>query len=295
VLAETEQLLRNTYGFGSLRESSENSAAQKADALLNATGDYARRLAAHPGHAALADATGFSPEGVAEALKGLNRLERKLNLSDWEPSSLFGGTSDSPLPSLIGVMMRIPQIKGALSEISSEGLSHTHIANLTQAWVEGQPIQDIAREYFKNKTDTQAITSTCKAIYKALTNNGPWGLSALCRLSGIDFDKLTPEERRRINSMPAMIYHGVKTENAVLMRMNSVPRSIAEPLGTEFAQKVAAGSGTATVGTARQFLRSLTDRDWERAAPKNAAMSGGDYKEVWTRLSGENWGDAESA
>jgi len=287
VLAESEQLLRNTYGFGTLRERSDISARQKAQALLHATGAYARELARNPGHATLADATGFAPEGVAAALTGLNQLQQKLTPADWEPASIFGDMARSPLPNLIGIMMHIPEIKGALSEIGSKGLTHQHIANIMSAWVAGRSIQDIAKEFFKDKAGTEAITDARKAIYRALTNNGPWGLSALCKMSGIDFDQLSPDEKRRINSLPAMIYHGVKTEAAVLMRMNSVPRSIAEPLGAEFERKTGASAGDQTVGVARDFLRRLSEGDWGRLAPADVAMSGRDYREVWKRLSGE--------
>ena len=289
VLAETEQLLRNTYGFGVLQERSDRSSKQKTQALLEATSNYARKLANNPGHAALADATGFAPEGVAAALVGLKHLGKKLTLADWEPSSLFGNTEASRLASLIGVMMHIPEIKGALADISSQGLSHQHIANITRAWVDGSSIQEIAQQFFANKTGTAAITSTCKAIYKTLTNNGSWGLSALCKISGIDFDRLSPEEKRRINSLPAMIYHGVKTEAAVLMRMNSVPRSIAESIGAEFEHSTGAKACDQTVGVAREFLRSLNNNDWGRLAPQKAAMSGKDYKDIWGHLSGDAW------
>ena len=44
-------------------------------------------------------------------------------------------------------------------------------------------------------------------------------------MSGVDFDALSETERRRINALPAMIYHGVGSEDAVLMRMNGAPRS----------------------------------------------------------------------
>lgn len=289
VLAETEQLLRNTFGFGVLQRRTDSSSRQKTQALLQATSDYARKLADYPGRAALADATGFAPEGVAAALAGLGQLERKLTPADWEPASLFGDAAASTLPNLIGIMMRIPEIKGALSEISAPGLAQQHIADITRAWVGGSSIQEIATDFFGNKTGTEAITSACKAIYRALTNNGPWGLSALCKLSGIDFERLSPDEKRRINILPAMIYHGVKTEAAVLMRMNSVPRSIAEPLGAEFERKTAAPVGNQTIGTARGFLKTLTDSEWGRFAPKGTAMSGRDYREVWGRLSGETW------
>lgn len=285
VLSETEQLLRNTYGFGILQERSDSSSRHKTQALLKATGDYARKLADNPGSAILADATGFAPEGVAAALAGLNQLKRTLTPADLEPASIFGNTGASPLPNLIGIMMHIPDIK--LTGIGSEGLTHQHIANITRAWVNGRSIQDIATEFFQNKTGTEAITSACKTIYRVLTNNGSWGLSALCKISGIDFDQLSPEMKRRINSLPAMIYHGVKTEAAVLMRMNSVPRSIAERLGMEFERRIGSPAGTQTVGVARDFLRTLGDNDWGRLAPSGASMSGRDYKEIWGRLSGE--------
>ena len=289
VLAETEQLLRNTYGFGVLQGRSDASAMQKTRALLEATKNYVRKLAKDSVHAVLADATGFAPEGVAAAIAGLQRLKRQLTSTDWEPASLFGDTAASALPNLIGIMMHIPQIKGAFSEISSEGFEHKNIADIMRSWVDGWTIQEIAKKFFRNKQGTEAITSTCKAIYRNLTNNGAWGLSALCKISGIDLEQLSPEEKRRINILPAMIYHGVKTEAGVLMRMNSIPRSIAEPLGAEFERKTSAPAGNQTVSVARDFLKSLDDDDWGRLSPKGVDMSGKDYKEVWRLLSGERW------
>jgi len=286
VLAETEQLLRNTYGFGKLQSHPDHAAQQKAEALLEATKDYARQLAQNPGHAALADATGFAPEGVAAALAGLDRLENRLAPADWEPSSLFGDSGSSRLPHLIGIMMRIPEVGRSLAEISSEGLQQRHIAEMMQAWVGGVSIQDIAHKFFSGQSGTKAITKACKAIYKVLTNSGPWGLSALSKM-GLDFENLPEEQRQRLNSLPAMIYHGVKTEAAVLMRMNSVPRSIAESLGKEFERNAGEPARSQGVGVARAFLRELSDTEWQRARPAGASMSGRDYKEVWSLLSGE--------
>lgn len=169
-------------------------------------------------------------------------------------------------------------------------MSHAHIARLATAWVTGKSIKDIAKEFFAGSgTPTDAITNACKAIYRELVNSGPWDMAALSKLptSGINFDKLSEDEKRRLNSLPAMIYHGVQTEEAILMRMNSVPRSVAEPLGKEFAAKIHAAPSEQTVTLAATFLRSLQDADWDRAAPKDSAMTGGDYREIWQKLSGE--------
>ena len=129
-------------------------------------------------------------------------------------------------------MLRIPQLKNSLEEIGGEGFEKKRIGELTQAWMQGDSIYEIAESFFKGD-QTKTITAACKAIYKNLANTGTWGLAALSKLpnSGIDFEKLSESERWRINTLPAMIYHWVKTEEAVLMRMNPAPRSVAERLG----------------------------------------------------------------
>lgn len=295
VLAETEQVLRNTFGYGVLQGSGNREDRERAKALLAATKTYATKLTEHKENATLADATGFSPEGVRDALLGLSHLERKLQPSDWEPKSLFG-KSNTALPQLVGVMMSVPQLRGALEGIGSQGSDRKYIANIAQAWVSGRSIEEIAKQYFEGSEQdsaklTNAISDTCRAIYRTLANYGTWGLGALTKMptSGLDFSKLSPEARRAINNLPAMLYHGVNTEEAVMMRMNSVPRTIAVELGERFAKAVGSSKGDWNVREARVFLRGLDVETWQSATPRRAKMTGGDYRDVWMRLSGEKY------
>jgi hypothetical protein len=284
VLANTEQLLRNTYGYGVLRNSPDGRV--KADKLLAVTKAYATKIAEHPERAAMADMTGFSCEGVGVALAGMGGLEKKLTAADWTPEGLFG--RGSGMADLFGVMLRIPQIKRGLDEITVPGIDRAQIAGITKAWVGGESIQEIAKKFFKGADgSTDAITDTCKAIYKTLVNNGTWGIAALSKFSGIDFDKLTDVERRKINALPAMIYHGVKTEAGVLMRMNSVPRTVAEKLGEVFEKKVGPVGEGQGVQAARGFLKDLDAGGWEAVKPIHAPLSGAEYRRVWEILSGE--------
>jgi hypothetical protein len=292
VLAETEQLLRNTFGYGTLQSKGGESRKRKAKALLEATKEYAQKIAQNPGSALLADATGFAPEGVSSALAAMGGLPRKLTTSDWEPKSLFGPMNKSMLPHLMGVMMRIPAIQKSLIDLAGNGDGQRHVADVAQAWVSGMSVEQIATKYFTDPSDstvnTEAITSACRAIYRNLASAGTWGLSALSKLgpSGLDFEKMSPELRRAINCLPAMLYHGVATEAGVLMRMNSVPRTVAERLGAQFLTQVK--SGAQNVRVARDFLRLLQDSDWQRVAPRNSQMTGADYRAVWGRLAGES-------
>ncbi len=286
VLAESEQLLRQTYGYTTLRN--DPNQREKADALLNATKNYARKLAEMPGAAELADSTGFSPEGVQKAMSGIRNLEEKLRPDDWAPDSLFGEAGR--MSDLFGIMLKIPQLKQQLEDVGGDGFDHAHLSNITRDWVNGSRLEDIAKNYFSSDSDssgTEAFTSACKAIYRAIVNNGTWGVSALSRVSGMDFDNMSETERRRINALPAMIYHGVRTEDAVLMRMNSAPRSAAENLGTLYRNTSENSDSRYSVGKARSFLKEMSVNDWNRVRPSNAALNGMGYKKIWEVLSGE--------
>jgi len=285
VLAESEQLLRQTYGYTTLRN--DASKREKADVLLRATKSYVHNLSRNPGYAELADSTGFSPEGVREAMYGLRNLKDQLLPSDWDPESLFG--ESGKMAALFGVMLKVPQLSESLEEIGGQGLEHTHLSNVTRDWVNGASLDDIARTYFSNGADeTQSFTYACKAIYRSIVNSGTWGISALSCVSSVNFESLSERERRRINTLPAMIYHGVRSEAAVLMRMNAAPRSAAENLGGLYLNNTVNGEFDYSVGRARDFLKSLSLTDWNKVRPKSAALSGADYQSVWKVLSGES-------
>ena len=282
VLSNTEQLLRNTLGYGLLESRPDQKI--KAEKLLEVTKNYARILSNNPGYASLADMTGFSPEGIRRAMAGIKSLDKELTVKDWKPSNLFG--EQSGMADLYGVMLKIPQLKGNLEEITNKGFEHSQLSNITKAWVNGKSIEEITRDYFSGEeVQTKDISAACKAIYKTLVNNGTWGMSALSRLSGFDFDKLSNSEKRQINMVPAMIYHGVKSEEGVLLRMNSVPRSIAESLG--IIMKESATIENRTVQDARSFLKQSDTSTWDSAVPLASSLSGEEYKQIWHILSGE--------
>ena len=298
VLGDVEQLLRSTFGYTSLRGSAMRSERVKARALLNATRTYARALEPKRGQVALADSTGFSPEGVGKALTAINQLERKLQPQDWRPESLFG-PQESVLPDLVGIMMRVPEIRTELEKLSDDDVgvggetkvaARERIAAIASAWVSGESIEEIAVRHFEGRrrdpaSMTKAITETCRSIYRTLSMAGSWGLGALSKVAYKDLaDRLSEEELRTLDAVPAMLYHGVKSEGAVLMRMNGVPRSVAESLGNRFVTEAGRKQGARE---AREFLRELGDRDWSAAAPPGTEMSGTDFREVWGRLSGD--------
>ena len=85
-----------------------------------------------------------------------------------------------------------------------------------------------------------------------------------------------------------MIYHGVDTEEAVLMRMNSVPRSIAKEMGHRYEKQSKKTDENMKVSSARQYLKSLDTKEWQSICPNDLPIGGKDYKRVWEILSGES-------
>ena len=207
-------------------------------------------------------------------------LKKELTFDRLKSQSIFG--NEGELATLYGIMLKLPQLK-QLTEITGDGVDHKRIAAITTDWVLGKSIKEIAINYFRGEGDTQKITNACKAINKHIANCGTWGLSVITKLSGIDFDALSDEQKRELNSLPAMIYHGVKTSEAVLMRMNAVPRSISHQIGEEYS-KVAKKY---TVQEAREFIKSLSIKDWDNLRHKDSFLTGKDYKAVWKLLAGE--------
>ncbi|MGD9568087.1 MAG: DEAD/DEAH box helicase [Sedimentibacter sp.] len=279
VISDTEQLLRNTYGYNLLKTSKGGEI--KAKALLDVTKEYAAKLKGYPKHIiAIADQTGFSPEGVYATINEVRDLKQVLTVDNLKTKSIFG--NESKLANLYGIMLKLPQLK-QLDEIAGSGIDNKRIAAITTDWVLGKTIKEIAISYFTGNTDTQKITNAFKAINKNIANYGTWGLSVITKLSGIEFDSLSDEQKREINSIPAMIYHGVNTQEAVLMRMNSVPRSISYQIGEKY-------SGVAekyTVQEAREFIKTLTINDWDNLRNKDSFLSGKGYKKIWELLAGE--------
>jgi hypothetical protein len=55
--------------------------------------------------------------------------------ADWQPGSISGKTS--VLPRLVGVMLKVPQLKDRWNEIAgSRGLDQRHIADIAKDWVQ---------------------------------------------------------------------------------------------------------------------------------------------------------------
>jgi hypothetical protein len=228
----------------------------------------------------LVDSTGFSGETLMEILESRNQLP---NTADgWSSSELFRAGTPT-LAGLFEILIGVPELQLDVPA----GSQHRHLAEVLSMWVEGKPLGEIAARHFRagGVDATDAITQCCRQLFQRFAQAGAWGLSALQALAGIDTAGLPPEQAEALRSVPAMVYYGVPTVNAVLMRALGVPRSIAVPLGDQFAAEYRAGEGP-RISRARTWLRGLPADVWNACKPPQVPLSGEDYRRVWRILNG---------
>ena len=105
------------------------------------------------------------------------------------------------------------------------------------------------------------------------------GLSALQSLTFDDrISEMPLDEQRILRNLPACVYYGVNTNEAVALRMLGVPRIAATPLVDEL--KITA---TEPLNEIRAKLKKSTVDTWSKAL----GTRGASYHRVWSILEGE--------
>ena len=280
--AQVEQVLRGTLGFQTLRKSHKG----WADNLVQSVYSYAERLKGKP--LSLVDATGFSWETVSNTLVRLGQE----NLSDdvWTPE-LFGSRRDD-LRRMMGVLLQVPELREPLQDVTG-GTSPDgdKLARIVCDWVQGRSLTDMANEYFTQTTYEEsddegaidpvaAMTRCCRSVFGRLTQTASWGLSALQSLTiGETFDEMSAEEQRSLRNLPARVYYGVNTDEAVALRLLGVPRAAAPALARGLGVKSAE-----PLHEVRKRLRTADSGTWIAAMGERGAS----YHRVWSIIEGES-------
>ena len=279
--AQVEQVLRGTLGFQSLRKSHKG----WADSLVQGVYAYAERIKGKP--LSLVDATGFSWESVNATLARLG--QENLPSDVWSPE-LFSGRRDE-LRRMMGLLLQVPELRDSLEDVTG-GTSPDgdKLARIICAWVQGRPLIEMAADYFSQTGDEEsgeagtdpvtAMTKCCQSVFGRLTQTASWGLSALQSLTLENaFDEMSPDEQRSLRNLPARVYYGVNSDEAVALRLLGVPRTAAPALAVRLEVK-----GDEPLHQIRSRLRAADVNEWTKAMGKR----GTSYHRVWSIMEGES-------
>lgn len=279
--AQIEQVLRGTLGFQALRREHKG----WADMLVRGVYNYAERIKGKP--LSLVDATGFSWESVSNTLARISQEDLPEDV--WSPE-LFAGRRDD-LRRMMGLLMEIPELRDPLAKVAGgtnpEG---DRLARIICDWVQGRPLTEMAADYFGQSAESEndegavdpvvAMTRCCQNVFGQLIQTASWGLSALQSLTlGSSFDDLPLDEQRSLRNLPAQVYYGVNTDEAVALRLLGVPRTAAPMLARELAI-----NPDEPLHRVRRRLRETNVDEWRKAMGERGAS----YHRVWSIMEGES-------
>ena len=158
------------------------------------------------------------------------------------------------------------------------------MGRLVAEWMRGTSLRGIATNIL-GADDAKSISKCVRIIYTSVANSASWGLAAMLKISPESVSEDTADKQRQsAMNLPAKIYYGVDTDAAVLMRLSSVPRSIARKMGTMYESEHSVRESTP--GMVREWISILGDSQWNKAS-SSPLLSGMEYRRIWERLSGE--------
>lgn len=262
-----DSALTGTYGYAQI-------SPDRQELLKNAVRRYARKLDVHSDLALISDVTGFAPENVGAAIQEMTKVG--LDPEDWLPENLFA--KESRLSDLIAIMARsIPEVVEVKKWMNKYKKNEVDVAVFVKDWVSGMPVESISVQHFGSGKDD--MTECVRSIYKLITNAVTWGVAGMQKTPNSGTDRMTSDEKRRVSNIPGMIHYGVYTGEAVLMRMNNVPRRIAVRIGKLYQD--------AKPDDVFKWLDNLPDNEWRADdVITGTDISGTDYKKIWKILTG---------
>ena len=246
-----ELILRNTYGYAQID-------AQTQGQLLKAVKEYGSELDENREISMMSDHTGFSPrtiESAAQKIKNQNIILDK---------SLFSGSSKT-LTKIIHIMRNdMPELDLA-DPSGRHGITDADLNKIMTAWVSGHEIHEISGKYFGG-IGTENVQNCITTIYKKIVNYATWGLSAAEKIM------------ESTSNIPAMVYYGVSSDEAILMSMNGVPRRIADGMGKAY-RRNNKSMYDARSRHVLEWLQSQETSVWDGAS--DGALTGPEYKRIW--------------
>lgn len=268
--ADLEDLLRSSLVYRQASVDPERSAR-----LLRLCRNYLAQVADQPGRVALSDQTGFSTPTVGMIMGTQREVPGLAEPALWEPAALFGADRQA-LTDRMRVLGEVPEL--GLGWEQAGTFSPERAAAIVASWVNGVSVSSLADEYGDKKADPEKRLATfARYLYGTLAYKASWGLGALesVYLGGRSTE---PDPAAQSPYVPSMVYFGVKTPEAVWMRMAGLPRVAAPGAGDLWRERVTEQPNS--YRQLREWLSGLTVADWNRAV-EGGPLGGAEMKSLW--------------
>jgi helicase len=196
------------------------------------------------------------------------------------------GTRQEGLKRLVEALQWLPELDLAIG-FGSGKMSTEAVAKVVQGWIDGQPVHQLAR-MFPGRDEEHKTRAAAHYIYGRVSQTISWGAHAYIRgwamRSGRSHEDLPPTDAM----LPSYIEHGVRTPEAAVASLLSVPRQLAETFADEYRTR----SGPLTPEGApafREYLERTDAQTWRRVV-EGSSLAGhvdsDDVRTVWRQMQG---------
>lgn len=225
----------------------------------------------NPGALGFADKTGFSVPSVLEIMKAENRANPAIaSPESWEAQNIFNYDTNY-LEEKIKVIAKLKET-GLGTDSRSNAFNEEAVAKVLISWVKGDQLFDVSAHHptFANNSDSADRINSFVKYINSTRFKASWGLGALEGIVNSSNDEL-----KETSYIPSMVYYGVDTEDALLMRMAGVPRRLAKSLS-----KILPKDKTLSLTQIRAKISGLSNSEWNAMVPSGSTLSGEDWKKL---------------
>lgn len=217
-----------------------------------------------------ADKTGFSVPSVLEIMKQENKTNPSIASDEsWLPSNLFNNQNNF-LAEKIKVIAKLKETQLG-TDSSTRPFNEHAVAAVLIGWVKGEQLYQISNYHptFSTASDESDRINNFIRYINSARFKASWGLGALegiVRASG--------EELKENSHVPSLVYYGVDSKEALILRMTGVPRRIAKSL-----VPILDGEKK-TLSQLRNRIKGLTLSDWDGLTPSTSSLTGAEWKRI---------------
>src|SRR5262249_51004601 len=136
------------------------------------------------------------------------------------------GTDVDPLTRRIRAISELPEIRLGASEHGQ--FDPQRVALILRDWVSGVSLGALAEKF---RQPEQTTFDFSRYLFSTLLGRASWGLGAL---ENVCLAGAEDAVWKNVGHVPSMIYFGVKSKEAVWLRMVGLPRLLAEGFGDQW-------------------------------------------------------------
>jgi len=273
---EVEDIMRSSLVYHQLRAKNPEGVKR----LLGLCRAYLVDLGRRPnvfGLLGQADVTGFSTPSVLRVLAQVRTEYPDLNRAEtWLPETLFDPASDA-LTRRVAVVGQIPEIH--LGQGRGGEFNPALVSAILKDWVAGKSIVELARVHaLRPEGDEEPDLVKFEDYLFTLLGKASWGFGAL---EGVCLSSAEGTKVSDVGYVPSMIFFGVKSKEAVWLRMGGVPRILAGDLANLWRKEM--GNPT-SYEQIRSWIGALSDDRWRSVIPQNSRLTPEHCRFIWKTL-----------